>query len=46
MENANPLEEDLVSMRKSLLSLFKFLAKEDLLPDGFLNTVSKSIQNS
>ena len=46
MENANPLEEDLVSMRESLLSLFKFLAKEDLLPDGFLNTVSKSIQNS
>jgi uncharacterized protein YdiU (UPF0061 family) len=46
LENANPLEEDLVSMRESLLSLFKFLAKEDLLPDGFLNTVSKSIQNS
>jgi hypothetical protein len=35
-----------VSMRESLLSLFKFLAKEDLLPDGFLNNVSKSIQNS
>ena len=46
LENANPLEEDLVSMRESLLSLFKFLAKENLLPDGFLNTVSKSIQNS
>ena len=46
LENANPLEEDLVSMRESLLSLFNFLAKEDLLPDGFLNTVSKSIQNS
>ena len=46
MENANPLEEDLVSMRESLLSLFNFLAKEDLLPDGFLNTLSKSIQNS
>ena len=46
LENANPLEEDLVSMRESLLSLFKFLAKEDLLPDGFLNNVSKSIQNS
>jgi hypothetical protein len=46
LENANPLEEDLVSMRESLLSLFNFLAKEDLLPDGFLNTVTKSIQNS
>ena len=46
LENANPLEEDLVSMRESLLSLFNFLAKEDLLPNGFLNTVSKSIQNS
>jgi len=46
LENANPLEEDLVSMRETMLSLFKFLAKEDLLPDGFLNTVSKSIQNS
>ena len=46
LENANPLEEDLVSMRESLLSLFNFLAKEDLLPDGFLKTVSKSIQNS
>jgi len=46
LENANPLEEDLVSMRESLLSLFNFLAKEDLLPDDFLNTVSKSIQNS
>ena len=45
-ENANPLEEDLVSMRESLLSLFKFLAKEDLLPVGFLNNVSKNIQNS
>jgi len=33
-------------MRESLLSLFNFLAKEDLLPDDFLNTVSKSIQNS
>jgi len=46
LENANPLEEDLVSMQESLLSLFKFLANEDLLPDGFLNHVSKSIQNS
>ena len=46
LENANPLEEDLVSMRESLLSLFKFLAKENLLPDGFLNNVSKNILNS
>ena len=44
--NANPLEEDLVSMQESLMSLFKFLAKEDLLPVGFLNNVSKNIQNS
>ena len=46
LANANPLEEDIVSMRESLMILFKFLAKEDLLPEGFLNNVSKSIQNS
>ena len=43
LANANPLEEDIVSMRESLMSLFKFLAKEDLLPVGFLKNVSKYI---
>jgi len=46
LEYANPLEEDLVSMRESLLCLFKFLAKEELLSDGFMDTVSKNLQNS
>ena len=46
LEYANPMEEDLVSMRESLLSLFKFLAKEGLLSEVFLDSVSKNLQNS
>ena len=46
LEYANPLEEDLVSMRESLLSLFKFLANEDLLSERFLDTVLKNLHNS
>tara|TARA_B100000945_G_scaffold187055_1_gene150081 strand:- start:2615 stop:3538 length:924 start_codon:yes stop_codon:yes gene_type:complete len=35
VENANPLKEDLDSMRESLLGLFKFLDREKLLPKDF-----------
>jgi len=41
VENANPLKEDLDSMRESLLSLFQFLDKEELLPRGFFDQVSE-----
>ena len=40
LENANPLKEDLDSMRESLLSLFQFLDREELLPGGVLDQVS------
>ena len=40
LENANPLKEDLDSMRESLLSLFQFLDGEELLPGGVLDKVS------
>ena len=40
VENANPLKEDLDSMRESLLSLFQFLDGEKLLPGGVLDEVS------
>ena len=40
VENANPLKEDLDSMRESLLSMFQFLDREELLPEGFLERVS------
>ena len=39
VENANPLKEDLDSMRESLLSLFKFLDREELLPGGVFDQV-------
>ena len=45
-ENANPLEEDLESMRESLSSMFQFLADEELLPDGFLAATEQYLQNS
>jgi len=41
LENANPMEEDIESMRKSLLDLFRFLNKEKLLSDQFLQEVSQ-----
>ena len=37
VENANPLEEDLYSMRESLLSLFQFLDTEKILPENLIN---------
>jgi len=40
LENANPLQEDLNSMRESLLALFQFLDREELLADGILEQVS------
>lgn len=45
-ENANPLEEDLLSMRESLISLFEFLANEELLTNDFLAEVSEYLNNS
>ena len=45
IENANPLEEDLDSMRESLLSLFQFLAEEKLLPDTLLAPATKYLQS-
>ncbi len=40
LETANPLEEDLQSMRESLSHLFQYLDQENLLPEGLLNEVS------
>ena len=45
IENANPLDEDLESMRESLLSLFQFLEEENLLPDTLLARATKYLQN-
>ena len=45
IENANPLEEDLYSMRESLLSLFQFLEEEKLLPDTLLAQAEKYLQS-
>ena len=39
VENANPLKEDLDSMRESLLNLFQFLDREELLPEGVFDQV-------
>ena len=44
VENANPLKEDLDSMRESLLSLFKFLDREELLPGGVFDQVSAYLE--
>jgi len=44
LENANPLEEDLDSMRESLLSLFQFLDGEELLPGGVFDQVSAFLE--
>jgi len=44
VENANPLKEDLDSMRESLLSLFKFLDREELLPGGVFDQVSAFLE--
>ena len=46
LENANPLEEDLESMRESLSNLFDFLAEEELLSAGFLDAASMYLQKS
>ena len=45
IENANPLEEDIESMRESLLTLFQFLAEEKLLPETLLDPAKKYLQN-
>ena len=44
VENANPLKEDLDSMKESLLSLFHFLDREKLLPGDFLDNVSAFLE--
>ncbi len=44
LENANPLKEDLDSMRESLLSLFHFLDRENLLPKSFFDKVSEFLK--
>jgi len=44
VENANPLEEDLDSMSESLLSLFQFLDREELLPVGVFDQVSTFLE--
>tara|TARA_B100000579_G_scaffold435716_1_gene459694 strand:+ start:601 stop:1533 length:933 start_codon:yes stop_codon:yes gene_type:complete len=46
LENANPLKEDLDSMRESLLILFQFLDREELLPNGVLDQVSEFLENN
>ena len=46
VENANPLKEDLDSMRESLLSLFQFLDGEKLLPEGVLDQFSAFLEKS
>ena len=42
--NANPLKEDIYSMRESLLSLFQFLDREELLQKGFFDQVSEFLE--
>ena len=44
VENANPLKEDLDSMSESLLSLFQFLDREELLPGGVFDQVSAFLE--
>ena len=44
VENANPLKEDLDSMRESLLNLFQFLDREELLPRGVFDQVSAFLE--
>ena len=44
VENANPLKEDLDSMRESLLSLFQFLDREELLPGDVFDQVSEFLE--
>ena len=46
LENANPLKEDLDSMRESLLILFQFLDREELLTNGVLDQVSEFLENN
>ena len=42
--NANPLKEDIYSMKESLLSLFQFLDKEELLQGGVFDQVSEFLE--
>ena len=42
--NANPLKEDIYSMRESLLSLFQFLDREKLLQKGVFDQVSEFLE--
>ena len=44
VENANPLKEDLDSMRESLLNLFQFLDREELLPGDIFDQVSAFLE--
>ena len=42
--NANPLKEDIYSMRESLLSLFQFLDREELLQKDVFDQVSEFLE--
>ena len=44
VEYANPLKEDLDSMKESLLNLFQFLDREELLPGGVFDQVSAFLE--
>ena len=44
VRNANPLKEDIYSMRESLLSLFQFLEREELLQKGVFDQVSEFLK--
>ena len=46
IENANPMEDDLESMRKSLLNLFQFLVEEKLLQENFLEDFSNYLKKT
>jgi len=46
IKNANPMEEDIESMRESLLNLFQFLTLEKLLHENFLDDVTNYFKKS
>ena len=45
VENANPTNEDLESMRESLLNLFQYLTEEKLLSEKFLEEASQYLNS-
>ena len=44
VKNANPLKEDIYSMKESILSLFEFLDREKLLQGGVFDQVSEFLE--